>query len=315
MTDYVLGQSPTDGSDLASNGNTQVDNYTQTLNNGSIYKNDLLMAESYNIGTFEPETIAAIPGNMSITAMTGAGKTKFIIDLLSRVHHQFDAVYLFSRTAKAQEIYDFIPRESIFDRYNEEFLVKLWNHHYTKKVTDKKTKLDKVLIIMDDIINDIEYKKSRIIDDYFTGGRHYNFSVWFLTQNFTSLKLLQRNNVRWAVAFDIDAKKEREKFVQSYLSAKNDRVGNLLFTKIVKERPYQAVVVEVYKNGASTEEKVKKYVANPDVKSFRLKKNPPMVPTQAVGLENLFLRTKRYEDEPVTNPGTIPRKSRTKRII
>ncbi|KAH9259641.1 hypothetical protein BASA81_002063 [Batrachochytrium salamandrivorans] len=247
------------------------DEYISTLNNGSIYKNDLLTAQSYKIEEFEPETIAAQPGNMSITAMTGAGKTCFIIDLLSKVHKQYDAIYLFSRTAKAQPCYDFIPRANIHDRFDEEFLSKLWFSHFHKAETDNTVKLDKVLIIMDDIINDLEYKKSRIIDDYFTGGRHYNFSIWFLTQNFTSLKLLQRNNVRWAVAFDLDAKKERQKFVDSYLSAKNARVGDLLFTRITKERPYQACAVEVYKNGAGTEEKVKKYVADPNVKAFKVK--------------------------------------------
>ncbi|KAH9244350.1 hypothetical protein BASA81_018246 [Batrachochytrium salamandrivorans] len=229
------------------------DTYLVTLNNGSIYKNDLIMAESYSIKEFEPETIASMPGNMSITATTGAGKTKFIIDLLSKVHKQFDAIYLFSRTAKAQKDYNFIPRANIHDSYSEEFLVNLWQSHYNKKLVDQSAKLDKVLIV---------------------------------------LKPLQRNNVRWAVAFDLDSKKEREKFVHSYLSAKNARVGELLFSRIVKERPYQACVVEVYKNGAETEDKVKKYVANPDVRAFKVKAVGAHFESEVPATDAPSLRTK-----------------------
>ena len=76
----------------------------------------------------------------------------------------------------------------------------------------------------------------------------------------------------WAISFDLDAKKEREKFAQSYLSAKNQRVGELIFDKIVKEKPYQCVVVEVYKNGAPVEEKVKKFVAKMDIPKFTVAK-------------------------------------------
>ena len=294
------------------------DSYVDSLNTSSIYRNDLLKAKSYNIEEFDPESIASTPGNMSITAATGAGKTVLIVDLLSRVYDKFDSIYVFSRTAKAQPIYDFVPRRSIFDRFNEEFLVKLWNIQFNKKMADNTCKMDKILIIMDDIINDEEYKKSKIIDDYFTGGRHFSFSVWFLTQNFTSLKLLQRNNVRWAVAFDLDADRERGKFVESYLSAYNRRVGNLLFNRIVKEKPYQCVVVEIYKNGAETEEKVKKYIANPKPRKFRLEDNPiicePLGFCQA--LKDLTLRTSTGKEDGVERTDNRVRKGvRTVRTI
>lgn len=285
------------------------DSYVDTLNTSSIYRNDIVKAKSYNIEEFDPLTMCDVIGNMSITAMTGAGKTVLIIDILSKIHHVFDAIYMFSRTAKAQPIYDFIPRRSIFDRFNEEFLVKLWNIQYHKKMADNTCKMDRILIIMDDIINDEEYKKSKILNDYFTGARHYGLQIMFLTQNFTSLKLLQRNNVRWAVAFDLDAKREREKFVQSYLSAYNDRVGNLLFNRIVKEKPYQCVVVEIYKNGAETEEKVKKYIANPKPRKFKLKENPIMRenPAFCTALLDMSLRTSASEEEKAKGSNRVRR--------
>lgn len=282
-----------------------MNDYVKTLNNGSIYKNDLLLAESYNIQEFDPKTLVEHPGCMSITAMTGAGKTVLIKYLLSVVHKHFDRIYLISSTAKLQPIYDFIPRENIMETYNEEFLDKLISDQAVMKMVIKDgvsvhpgasssrhrklvmgdsarcvgehraevpKKLDNILVIMDDIIHDKEYQKSQVLKRIFTSGRHISVRVWFLTQNFTSLKLLQRNNVMWAISFDLDAKREREKFAQSYLSAKNQRVGELIFDKIVKEKPYQCVVVEVYKNGKSVEEKVKKFTAKMDVEDFTIAK-------------------------------------------
>ncbi|KAH9253739.1 hypothetical protein BASA81_008357 [Batrachochytrium salamandrivorans] len=250
------------------------------------------MANSYPIGEFDPETLAEIPGNLSLTAMTGAGKTLLIIDWLSKIHKKFDSIYVFSRTAKIQKCYNFIPRENITDHFDEELLTKLFALHKSKKEANIDAELPKVLLIFDDVVNDLAYKRSKIFDNLFTEGRHYNFSSWFLTQKFTLLKPLQRVNVRWAVAFDLDTKKEREYFCQDYLSAHNNQVGEMLFKRIVKERKYQAVIVEIYKNGESVDQKVKKYVADPNVKAFKIKKNPPLIQFKFQGLEDLTLRTR-----------------------
>lgn len=247
--------------------------YIEKLNKGSIYKADLEACEDLfsKIVDFDPKTICSIPGCVSITAMTGAGKTILIRDFLKQTEDHFKEVHLISRTAKSQSIYDFIPRDNIKDDFDEDFLSSLYQQRKLKKLNNNKVSLDPVLIIFDDIINDPMYKKSKIIDNIFTEGRHYNISVWFLTQNFTSLKQLQRNNVRWAISFCHDTALERDKFSSSYLSVQNDRIGRLLFNKITKEKPYQCVVVEVYKVGVDPCEKIKKYIANPDVKDPKVK--------------------------------------------
>lgn len=293
---------------------SKVSGYINSLNEGTIRKADMKLAEGYTISTFDPKTMIDMPGCVSITAMTGAGKTVLIKDLLSHTHKSFDKIYLISSTAELQTIYDFIPRENIMKSFDETFIAGLIDRQDAAKqeilkrerskgkgkgknkqeeefVNSSSTpvvrvrtstpaglvnqgeipKLDKVLVIMDDIIHDVGYKKSKLLPSLFTGGRHYDISVWILTQKFTSIEPKLRCNVRWAISFDLDSSTERESFVKSYMCALNARVGDLLFQRIVKEKPYQCVIVEIYKNGASTEEKVKKYIADPKVKEFKVK--------------------------------------------
>lgn len=293
--------------------------YAESFGNRSKYNSDLAMANSYSIGEFDPETLAEIPGNLSITSMTGGGKTLLIIDWLSKIHTKFAFIYLFSRTAKIQKCYNFIPRENITDHFDEEFLTNLFEVHKSKKEADmeagRDVELPKVLLIFDDVVNDLAYKRSKIFDNLFTEGRHYNFSCWKLVQKFTLLKPVQRINVRWAVSFDLDTKGERERFCQDYLSAHNNQVGEMLFKRIVKERKYQAVIVEIHKNGESVDQKVKKYVADPNVKAFKIKKNPPLIQFKFLGLADLTLRTRRHEDRPTVDSDVVPRRGRAKRVI
>lgn len=241
--------------------------YIEQLNNGSIYKADLITCENIfsKIQDFEPETMMKMPGCVSITAMTGAGKTILIKDLLKRTEKHWKEVHLVSRTAKMQSIYNFVPRENIQESWNEEYLMGIFNSRKSKKEKDNDKDLDPILIIFDDIINDTNYKKSLAINNLFTEGRHYNISIWFLTQNFTSLKMLQRNNVRWAISFCHDTAVERRKFSDSYMSTENERVARLLFNKITKAKAYQCVVVEVYKVGVEPHEKIKKYIADANI--------------------------------------------------
>lgn len=247
-----------------------MDAYFESLNKGSIYRADIELANSYSIQEFDPMSIVDSYGFISITAATGAGKTVLIKDLLSRIHKYYDSIYLISPTAKFQKMYNFIPKSNISEVFDEEFLNIIWNKSSNKKLSDQSCKLDKILIILDDIIHDPLFKKSTAMKQFATGSRHLNISMWILTQNFTSIPPIIRNNIRISIAFDLDGKKEKEKFVSSYLSSKNQRVGILLFERITKVK-YQACIVEVYKSGEDVENKVKRYIANPKIKEFKVK--------------------------------------------
>lgn len=269
------------------------DNYFESLNKGSIYKADLEFANKYNIQDFDPHTIITQHGLMNIVAPTNSGKTVFIVDCLSKIHKHYERVLMFSPTAKVQKIYDFLPRSHIYDHYDEQVLIDLYEDRKKQKEND--IPLEPTLIILDDIISSPEFIKSKIINKYAISGRHYFFTIFILSQNFTSLRPIIRNNACWSVSFDLDSYNERKKFCEQYLSSKNNRVGMILFRKIIHEKPYQLVLIENYKVGVDVEEKVKKYIANPDIKPFKVTKNPFTIdpePSKDVTEEGLKINRK-----------------------
>ena len=246
--------------------------YLNSINKSSITANDLKLAKSYNISEFDPETVTSQSGLMLIISKTNTGKSVFITDLISKIHRHYDQILIFSPTAAVQDIYNFLPRSHICDHYDEELLTFLYEDKKLQK--ENGLELKPTLIILDDVVASPEFIKSKIINKYAISGRHYLFTFFILSQNFTSLKPIIRNNACWSCSFDLDSYFERKKFCEQFLSAKNTRCGMALFNRIIKEKPYQLLIVENYKANCGIEEKVKKYVADPDIKPFKIKYNP-----------------------------------------
>lgn len=272
------------------------DDYINSLKDGSLAKADFQYAERAfeGIKEFDPNILAEKPAHVSFTAQTFSGKTFLIIDWLSKIHKKFDRIYLVSNTARAQKIYDCIPRENIHDTFNEIFFIELYEEAF--ELAKKKKKLQKTLIIFDDIVNDANYRRSKTdtVDRYFTNGRQYNFSIWFLNQSFVLLNTTRRLNVMYAVAFDIESYRERDKFVEWYLSAINNRSGHIIFKMVVKEKPYQCIIVDRTRSGLSISEKITKYIAS-ETEPFKVKKVPEPEPIKKTMMSNYSMSV--FEDD------------------
>lgn len=221
------------------------------------------------IKQFDPKELLERNGVMSVIAMTGAGKSVFIIDCLSQIYKEYDHIFMVSKTARLQKCYSFFDPRSIIDNFDEKLLKEIWQTNSQKVLYGQKA--DRILIIFDDVLNDHKVRNSTILDDLYSGGRHVGISLWCLSHNFTTLKPFQRNNTSWFVSFDIDSFKERENLTSQYLNVDNKQEGMQLFKDIVTEKPFQCIVITNHKNGKSTEDKVKKYIADPNPKSFKVK--------------------------------------------
>lgn len=249
------------------------DKYIDGLNDGTIYKQDLIESEETykKIKNFDPETLMKLPGALLVIAMTGAGKTVMIKHFLKVLENHYKEVHLISSTAMFQSCYNFMPRENIQETYSDEYIENIYKSRSMKKKADNSVELEPILIIFDDIINDENYKKARFINNIYTQGRQLNISVWFLSQSFTAIKPIQRLQARWAVSFCHDTANERDKFSESYMSLKSNSIAKVLFNKITKSKKYQAVVVESYKVGEEASEKIKKFIANDKIKDPKIK--------------------------------------------
>lgn len=243
--------------------------YAENLNNSTIYKNDIILAEKFQINDFDPTVIPKdiTGGVIALIGSTGYGKTFCLRYILSMIHENYDRFYMFSGTAKLQKDYDFFPKEFIYERYSDSKMEEIWDQNYNASDPDR------VLIILDDVINDPEFIKSLVLKKYATGARHIGITVFLLTQYFNSLKPIIRNNLRLVITFESDNYKERRKFIDECLSIVNPRVGDFVYKKITSI-PYQCIVVTMYKKDKNN--KVYKFLAQPvdDSKLKLMKKKP-----------------------------------------
>jgi hypothetical protein len=206
-----------------------------------------------------------------ICSPTATGKTYLLKDILHHIHEGYGQnIIMFSGTAKLQDVYNFFPRTKIFDEYIEKEMEAIWDQQFK---ADKK-KREKVLIILDDVLHDKEFKNSKVFKKVSTGGRHLDITIIFLTQYLKAVGPIIRNNTRLFIAFETDSYKEREKIIDDFLSFDTKAEGDAIYKEITKT-PYQCMLVCVYKK--DKQGKVYKYIAKdrPDLKIMDEEKEKP----------------------------------------
>lgn len=232
-----------------------MEEYLSNLGKNSIYYNDYKLVESYDITEWNPKglTDEITGGVITIVAPTGSGKTVLLRNIVADNQSKFKKVYLVCPTAKLQNCYSWI---NPIEKYSTEFM----NDILETRRKDQND--DKVLIILDDIIDDPDFKKCPVMESFAIGARHLGVYVIVLSQDFNSIKPIIRKNTRIAISFELPSKKERQKFTESYMSLENNHIGELLYRKITGVR-YQCVVVLNYVIGEALDKKVKSFIAEP----------------------------------------------------
>lgn len=214
-----------------------------------------------------------------ITSKRGTGKSILLRDVCSKLTDTFDTCYVFSLTAHLQPtLFDFCDKQNIIGSFDEEKLTKIYESQ--EKMTQENEKIlglggkpvfRKVLILMDDLISDKKVKHSKILDQLYVAGRHVHISTFFLTQHFTAIPPVHRNNLDVAVSFYQENYDNRVQFVDSYLSVGKRKEGVEIFDLITKQK-YQALIVCNFKINNNIYDYINKYTANPKVKNFKIDK-------------------------------------------
>jgi len=245
--------------------------YEQSINKSTISYNNALLANSYTIKRFDFKDYKDTKNLLiTITSKRRTGKSVLLKNLCYTARNWYKRVYVFSMTAHLQpDLFDFLDPEDITHGFDEEKLNGLWSVQEKAFKDLGKEKLPHTLVILDDVISDPNFKKSQMMLKLAVMGRHLNFCVVILSQNFTSIPPAVRNNVDIAIAFYLDSYVNREQFSKSYISTKNTKVGMLLFEKITRV-PYQAIIVQNNIISSNPEEYIKSFISDLNVPSFKM---------------------------------------------
>ena len=190
-----------------------------------------------------------------------SGKSELLKNMLY-IHNKqkrFDVAYLFSGTSDYQEsIYDYIPKSNRHNFYDEGFIDNLVKNQkqLAKDILEEKNprlkkKLQNILIILDDCIDDSNIRNSSVLDSLFTLGRHLHISVIVLSQSISSkcgIKKVQMDNSDLIVTFLVFGDYDRKIITDKYMSLFDDKkYARSLLNSITLEKQYQCIVLETYK--------------------------------------------------------------------
>ena len=181
------------------------------------------------------------PFRMLIIGPSGSGKTNTLLHLINNLNKTtpVDKIYLYAKDL-AEPKYEFLINNrknagikhfndpTAFTEYSNDM-----NDVYADISNYNKKRKNKVLIVSDDMIADIEYNKNfkRIIKELFYRARKINVSIVFITQcYFRALKDARLNSTHY-ILMKIGNKKELESIAE-------EKSGNLHYKDFLKMYNY-----------------------------------------------------------------------------
>jgi len=185
-----------------------------------------------------------LPMRMLIIGKSGCGKSSIIGNLLC-IHYKKDFlpedIFIFSGSLdgdiKLKTIIDYleIPKENLFDEYNEDKLNELYTllQDDFNESLEKKQKPSHKLIILDDLSfsGKLKGKKdNNVINKIFMNGRKFNINIIATAQKYSDLSTGSRENATAMILFK-SSNKQLELIEQdmNYLDNKKQ------FMKLVKD--------------------------------------------------------------------------------
>ena len=132
---------------------------------------------------------------ISISAKRGSGKselTKYIINLF---RDDFQKIYVICPSEGVNHFYStFIPKENIFQKYEEKWCMKLMDKMEKINCNLTKDKRVNVLLVLDDCCSDVKFHQSDSLKRIFTRGRHCNLAVIIISQYIYQVPPVCRSN-------------------------------------------------------------------------------------------------------------------------
>lgn len=223
----------------------------------------------------EAQVIAKLCKSMLIVGNSGSGKSVLLHNLLVRPEfykRQFDKIFIFSPTCQMDDVQKSlrIPQARTFDDLSlaPQALELIMRKQREKIEEVGNAKADIYALVFDDCIGDTKFMNSKPFINCFIKARHYNCSVFFLSQYFRRLPKICRLQASYLCFFAI-SNNESELLAQefappgmskkSFLKMLDDNVSEKFeFLSINRDAPWesrfrkglgQIIDLEPYKKG------------------------------------------------------------------
>lgn len=211
-----------------------------------------------------------------------SGKSILIKDLFSQIWPWYKEAYVFSETIDMQpDLFDYIPTNNRFNSFDQEKMQEIWDNQKkymvnSLKYQKDKSKLDHILMIFDDVIQDSHIRNSQIFNRLYTAGRHNNIAVVVLSQQVggkEGINSVCRRNSDLIVTYFLESDYDRDILADQFLSGSNSKkVGKELISEITRPE-YQCMCLDVTSTKRDYADFIYTYKAKTDVPSFIIGRN------------------------------------------
>jgi len=190
------------------------------------------------------------PFRAYIVGASGSGKTNLMLNLLTRPTfylNYFDRIFVISPTALSlDESYKTLEKETKY-KNGEDLLFLPCEEEALQCILDVQTeekKSAKVLVILDDIVSFKHFTHSNELLTFFVMGRHYNISIFLLSQAFHLIPKSVRLNMS-AVIYFKGADVETESLVEQYCPAGYKKKQFKALVEHATEEPYSFLFIDL----------------------------------------------------------------------
>lgn len=168
-----------------SKGKSEIKNFYEEVKSTGIKKD-----KHFNKHKILPNSMIALVGG------TGTGKTNALLNFLSLKNEAFTEVIIFSGSTTDEPLYQLLKKQMpAVQLYNDINEVPPLSSFEDNKDEEK-------LIVFDDMIN-LPKKDLTKINEFFTAGRKYGFTVFVMAQNFVSLPKIVTRNLQYFILLKI----------------------------------------------------------------------------------------------------------------
>jgi hypothetical protein len=139
-----------------------------------------------------------------ICGKRGSGKSILCRYLVTQEASEFDEIFVISGTEDANHFYEsFIDKRNIFTEFKADWLQSFFSKIENQAKNDKK---QSVLLILDDVASDQDFKKDNTLQRIFIKSRHYGLSIIVLQQFLYQIAPICRANSDWVFCGQMNQK-------------------------------------------------------------------------------------------------------------
>lgn len=167
------------------------------------------------------EYVGKHPFRCIVSGDSSSGKTTFALNVLNKFHSRyFDELWVWSPNYHIDSSWRALKWKPthVFTSFDEKDVEKL--HQQQRSAIDSKGVLGskKVLVLIDDMLNDKDAMQSKSMEVFNTIGRHLNISTMVLVQKLNKLSLTSRTNASNLFLFHSSNLKESQAIVDEQCS-------------------------------------------------------------------------------------------------